>query len=138
MKRSVLVLVVAVVIAGCNRTSATAPTPAPPTLYTITGTVSNAGGGGIGGAVVTVSDGPNAGQSTTTDVVGRYTLGGLTFATFTVTVSANGFNGVSLGRRHPQPVHGHLSDHGGREYRNCELDGRHLDRRRGALTAETL
>jgi hypothetical protein len=98
MRRSRFVLVLAVVIGGCDGTSPTAPTPqAPPTLYTITGTVNSGGGGGIAGAAVTVSDGPNAGKSTTTDVVGRYMLGGLTFANFTVTVSANGFNGVSRG-----------------------------------------
>lgn len=72
-------------------TSPTQPTPpSPPVqLYTLTGTVTNvASGAAIPGALVRVVDGPNAGMQVASDGAGRYTLSGLTFAGFTVSVQA--------------------------------------------------
>lgn len=77
----------------------TTPTPLPaptPTTYTVTGTVSSTKGPVIPNATVAVVDGmpnPNAGKITTTDSSGRYTLGGLAFAGFSVSAIAPGFAG---------------------------------------------
>lgn len=92
-------------LSACSKDSPTSPTPQqqqPPqqpqvTLYTLTGTVSAAGGGGLSGAVVRIADGPNAGMSSIADGSGRYTLSGLTFAGFTVTASAAGYADSSRG-----------------------------------------
>lgn len=100
------VLALIVTAAACSKDSPTQPstttppvtTPAPqPTLYNITGTVSSAGGGAIAGATVRVADGPNAGLTATSDGSGRYTLSGLTFAGFSVEVSAPGYVSTSRG-----------------------------------------
>lgn len=76
----------------------TAPPPPAPTLYTVTGTVTSlATTAGIQGATVRIADGPNAGLSSTTTSDGRYTLSGLTFAGFSVGVTAPGFVASSRG-----------------------------------------
>ena len=49
------------------------------------------------GAAVTVVDGPNAGQSATTDGSGRYTLSGLSAGGFTVRVSRAGYDDATRG-----------------------------------------
>lgn len=89
---------------GGNPTGPSASTPAPTTpaavTWTLSGTVTSAGGGGISGATVSIGDGPNIGKSTTTNASGVYSLAGLTQSGFTVTFSAPGFvstpRGVSL------------------------------------------
>ena len=80
-------------------TTPAAPTAPTPTLYTITGIVDNiATGAPIANATATVVDGPNAGlTSAPTDSSGSYRLSGLTFAGFSVSVTAAGFFGSSKG-----------------------------------------
>jgi hypothetical protein len=105
-RRLVVLLLVSLAMAGCGG-SDTAPSTTPPpttapppsqTLYTLTGQVTvGASNQGISGATVTVADGVNAGKSATTDGSGRYTLGGLTFAGFSVSASAQGYDPVSRG-----------------------------------------
>ena len=45
----------------------------------------------VAGATVAITDGPNAGKSTTTDGSGNYSLTGLQQANVTATASADGF-----------------------------------------------
>ena len=74
--------------------STSPPAPTTPTLYTVTGIVANrATGAPIANATARVVDGPNAGLTSTTDSSGRYRLSGLTFAGFSVSVTAAGFFG---------------------------------------------
>lgn len=104
MIRAACLLVLSVLLVSCSD-SPTAPSNEPPpnnnppaqTLYTLTGIVSSAASGPIGGATVTISDGPNAGKTTTTAGDGRYTLTDLTFAGFSVSVSAANHDGQSRG-----------------------------------------
>jgi hypothetical protein len=97
-----LILVLALLLAGCNGNPA-APSgtpqnqPPPPTLHTLTGIVQSAATGPLGGATVTVTDGPNVGKSAITAGDGRYTLTDLTFAGFSVSVAAADHVGVSRG-----------------------------------------
>jgi hypothetical protein len=68
------------------------------TLYTITGVVTvGISTTPIAGATVSIVDGPNAGKTTITDGNGRYTLAEVTFAGFSVLVTAPGYNGTSRG-----------------------------------------
>jgi hypothetical protein len=93
-----LFLCISLVVAGCGGdNSPTSPSPSPsaapaaapaPTLYTIQGTVRSASGQALAGATVLVIDGPNGGKSVTSDGGGSYQLTGLTYAGFTVEVSA--------------------------------------------------
>ena len=92
MKR--LAILAALVLAGCGGSSPTSPTPPPPstpTLYSLTGRVSSAAGGGITGASVLIADGPNAGKSQSTNSAGDYAFQGLAASGFTLSVSAAGF-----------------------------------------------
>lgn len=74
------------------------PTPAPPLLYSITGAVVlGMSTTPISAAVVLIVDGPNAGLNATTDGSGRYTINGLTFAGFSVSVSAPTYLSTSRG-----------------------------------------
>jgi hypothetical protein len=93
------VLAVCGALAACNGGSPTGPPPPPPvTTYAVAGTVSSISTGApVSGAVVTIEDGPNSGQATTSDAAGRYTIGGLQFAGFSISVSAPGYAAVNQG-----------------------------------------
>lgn len=70
----------------------TTPTPPPtPATYTLSGTVSESGGGRIQGATVRIGDGTNSGRSATTDANGQYSLTGLQSSSFTASASADGY-----------------------------------------------
>jgi hypothetical protein len=66
--------------------------PLPPATYTVSGTVREAGGSGLSGASVSVISGTNAGQSTTADSLGAYTLGGLSLGSCTLRASKSGYD----------------------------------------------
>jgi hypothetical protein len=90
-----------ILLAGCSGsdgpstpTAPSAPsTPTPPAVTTVTlsGTVSSSTGAGVGGASVAITDGPNAGRSTTTSTNGAYSLGNLTPGTGFVYVRIAGW-----------------------------------------------
>jgi hypothetical protein len=90
---------------ACSKNSAptgpsaptTTTTTAPPTTYSISGSVRSAAGPAIGGATVRVVDGRNAGKSATTDGAGNYSLTGLLFEGFSVEASAPNFVASSRG-----------------------------------------
>jgi hypothetical protein len=63
----------------------------------VTGTISSAAGGGIGGATVRFADGANAGRSGTTDGSGRYEMTGLATGGFTLDVTAPAHVNTSRG-----------------------------------------
>jgi len=69
---------------------APAPTPAP-TSAGIQGTVSNTSGMAISGASVTAIDGPNAGQSVTTNANGSYRFNALAIANMNFSATASGY-----------------------------------------------
>lgn len=99
MKR--LILACAVVVSACggskNPTAPTTTTPAAaptPTTYTLSGTVTSTSGGPISGATVRISDGANAGKSTTTAANGSYGLTGLAVSGFSVGASATNYNAL--------------------------------------------
>lgn len=88
--------------AGCGSDTATTPTPSPapapapaaapaPTTAGIQGTVSNASGMAINGATVTVIDGPNGGQSVTTNANGSYRFNALAIANMNFSATASGY-----------------------------------------------
>jgi hypothetical protein len=65
--------------------------PAPPPRYTLTGMISDPAGAGITNARVEVLNGDNAGNATTTNANGAYTLTDLLGGTFRVRASAPGY-----------------------------------------------
>jgi hypothetical protein len=104
MKRFVVAVSLATVVAACGSSSSTtAPTPGPAptppiaTTYSLTGTVTSTAGGGIAGATVRILDGANAGKSTTTSASGAYSFTGLAVAGQTVNASATNYSALSKG-----------------------------------------
>src|SRR5262245_26754023 len=94
---SAVALVLLVLEYGCSKNNNVAtPSPqttppvtnAPPPTYTLTGTVRESATVVIPNATVTVVDGPNGGKFATTNGAGVYTITGLTFAGFSVSVTA--------------------------------------------------
>jgi Carboxypeptidase regulatory-like domain len=71
-------------------TACSAPTaPAPPTIYSLSGRVTEAGtAAGINAAVVHILDGPNMGRVATTDAGGNYSFSVLSPSAFTVMAAA--------------------------------------------------
>ena len=68
------------------------PTPTPsPTTASLSGTVSNTGGQRIGGARVTVLDGPNSGQSVEANGDGEYRFGSLTIGSVNFSANASDY-----------------------------------------------
>ena len=68
------------------------PTPTPePTAASLSGTVSDTGGGRIGGATVTVLDGTNAGQSAQANSNGEYQFASLPVANANLVATASGY-----------------------------------------------
>ena len=87
----VLLTLMAALHAGCGGSGSPAPTPTV-TTFTITGQVVNAVNvAPITGANVEILDGPNAGKAATTDSNGRYSIGGVSIAGFTMRARAEGF-----------------------------------------------
>jgi hypothetical protein len=102
-----LVLVLSLFVIGCDSdstpaqpTPTPAPTPAPtptptptpaPTSAPLTGTVSSTTGQRIGGATVTVIDGPDAGRSTVANGSGEYRFDSLTISNANFRATASGF-----------------------------------------------
>src|SRR5437762_1124451 len=84
---------------GSGTSTPTTPTPTPtPTTFSLSGQVTESGTStAIGGAKVSIADGPNAGRSTTTDSSGNYSLTGLQQSGFTVNVSADNYQPQSKG-----------------------------------------
>ena len=95
---------VSLLSANCGSSTPTTPTPSPapapapapaptpaPTTAGIQGTVSNASGVAINGASVTVIDGPNAGQSVTTNANGSYRFNALAIANMNFSATASGY-----------------------------------------------
>lgn len=64
-------------------------------LASLSGVVTDTNGTAIRGAVVTLSNGTSAGMSDTTDSRGRYSITRIIPDTYTVTVSASGFNSTT-------------------------------------------
>jgi hypothetical protein len=101
---------------ACGRDSrpsppiAPSPPPAPaPARFTLTGIVRAADSGDpVGGALVSIVGGTNAGRSTTADGAGRYALDNLTAGQFTLRAAAPGFlaieQPVTLGADQQQDV----------------------------------
>lgn len=99
MTRTFTILLFAAVLTtacggGSSPTSPTPPannTPAP-VATSLSGTVTSSTGGGVPGAVVTITDGVNAGRSATTGTTGTYRIDGLTAANGNVFARAVGFD----------------------------------------------
>jgi len=93
------VVVLALGVAGCGSDSTgsstpTSPTPTPtptPTATTasLTGTVSNSSSERIGGATVTVLDGPDTGRSAGTNSNGEYSFSSLTIGNTNLSVTSS-------------------------------------------------
>ena len=112
---SVFVLAVTLVVAGCGSndaspttpsptpTPAPAPAPAPaptptptptpaPTTASLAGIVTSSAGTRIGGARVTVLDGPNSGQAVETNGNGEYRFDSLSISNVNFSATASGFD----------------------------------------------
>ena len=91
------VVVLAFGVAGCNSDSNSSPTPTSPTptptpaatTASLTGTVSNSSSERIGGAIVTVLDGPDAGTSVGTNSNGEYSFASLTIGNANLSAAAS-------------------------------------------------
>jgi hypothetical protein len=103
--RDVVVAAALVVpIAGCSNgtsivpASITAPSNPSSPVVTLSGRVTESApteSHSIAGATLTISAGPDAGRSTTTDIGGRYTFSDLRSGAIVVDVAARGYVGVS-------------------------------------------
>ena len=79
------VLLLGLLIGACSAPT----TPAPPTLYSLSGRVTEAGTTtGISGAIVHILDGPNVNKVATTDAAGNYSFSVLSPSAFTVMAAA--------------------------------------------------
>jgi len=67
------------------------PTPTPTQTYTLSGRITENPFTPVPGATVVVTDGPNAGKVQTADPLGSYRLTDLAAGTFTLSVSATGY-----------------------------------------------
>lgn len=114
MARALTIVAVLALTAGCGGSkSPSSPDPDPtptPVTFSLSGTVMDARNNqGIGGAIVQVQDGPNAGFRTTTSGSGQYTLPGLQRFAFTVSASAPYYSpssaGVDLTQNRTQDYH---------------------------------
>jgi hypothetical protein len=97
MRYRAFVLAVAFLVAACSSENSTSPTPTPtptptPQRYTLSGTVTDKSTAApLSSATITVTDGPNAGRSATTDSAGRYTFADLQSSRFTIRVTRDGY-----------------------------------------------
>ena len=107
------VMILALGVTGCGSSNSspptpTSPTPTPtpmptptptptPTTASLTGTVSNVGGEGIGGATVTVLDGSDAGTSVGTNSNGEYSFASLTTGNVNFSATASLYQETRVG-----------------------------------------
>ena len=72
------------------------PAPLEPNgTWQFSGAISNTSGGNIGGARLTVVNGPNQDAQATTDVQGRFAFAGLEAGSFEVLIEAPGFKSIT-------------------------------------------
>jgi hypothetical protein len=97
----VVLLVTLISTWACSDSNGTAPSPSPspsPTTFSLSGKINDSDtSAAVAGATVSVADGPNAGQSATTDSSGNYSFTALQQSGFTVSVSAPSYISQSLG-----------------------------------------
>ena len=67
------------------------PTPTPTTTYTLNGRITENAFTPVPGATVAITEGANAGKTQTADPLGSYRLTDLTAGTFTLSISASGY-----------------------------------------------
>ena len=96
MRRLILCFGSLLIAVACDRgsTSESPTSPTPPSTATLSGRVTESGGSTgfpIGGAVLTIGDGANAGKTATTNTGGDYSFTDLRRETFSVSISANGY-----------------------------------------------
>jgi carboxypeptidase family protein len=84
-KRSLIALVAVALCSACGSVDPTSPSS---TTFAIRGTVTDYQGAPLGGAVLEVMDGPNAGQKAVADAQGRYSFARLQAGEFTIQVTA--------------------------------------------------
>jgi len=105
MKQLLLAMVCALSVAcGSSDTSPTTPTPtpspnptpAPTPTYTLSGRITENPFTPVPSANVAITDGVNAGKSQTADPLGSYRFTDLTAGTFTLTITANGYQPKSM------------------------------------------
>jgi hypothetical protein len=102
-----LALVLALALSACSdgggsptSPAPSNPAPTPPPAFnsgTLSGTVTSAAGGGIGGAIIRIVDGPRAGTTAGTDNDGRYQFTGLPQMGFSVEVTHPNYVSASRG-----------------------------------------
>lgn len=98
--QSSLVVLILLSLAACgggNSSAPTAPTPTTPIVVSLSGSVSSSTGGLLSGALVTVTDGLNAGRSANTSNSGAYRIDNLTAANANVSAEANGHQSTVKG-----------------------------------------
>ena len=98
MRRFLACLCGVVIAVACDRGSTsespTGPNPPAPVTANLSGRVTETGGSAvlpIGGALLTIADGGNAGKTATTNGNGEYSFSALRREAFSVTVSASGY-----------------------------------------------
>jgi Carboxypeptidase regulatory-like domain len=95
-----LLMLIAVLAGGCGSsptTPSSTPQAAPVARWGLSGVVTSSAGGPINGAVVTILDGPNANQTTSSNASGRYRFADLTPGGFSIRVTARGYSDVTMG-----------------------------------------
>ena len=95
MRYQASLVAAALLVAACGSANPAGPTPAPmpgTQRFTLSGTVTDRSTSApLDAATVTVTDGPNAGRSATTDGAGQYTLADLQSSRFTIRVTREGY-----------------------------------------------
>ena len=98
MRRFILCVGSLLIAAGCDQGggfgSPAGPTPSGPQTSTLSGRVTDSGASSvfpIAGAVLTIADGTNAGNTATTNAAGQYSFSQLRRETFSMSISATGY-----------------------------------------------
>ena len=98
MRRLTLCFASLLITAACDRGSTsespTGPNPPAPSTANLSGKVTESGASSmfpIAGALLTITDGTNAGKTATTSATGEYTFNDLRRETFSVSISAGGY-----------------------------------------------
>lgn len=98
MRHQASVVAVALLVAACGSGNSTGPSPAPtpmptPLRFSLSGIITdNTTAAPLAAATISISEGPNAGRSATSDSAGHYTMADLQSSRFTILVTREGYS----------------------------------------------
>lgn len=97
MPGRVWVIMCLLIATGCSGSGSSSPVIPSALRWQLSGMIRCNGGDPVAGALLEITDGPNAGHRATTDASGRYLFSALEQATFSVRASAADHESVTRG-----------------------------------------